>query len=371
MNSMPEDTDDLRDAHLRRALAHAPDHNVAPDWRLRKAILRRAHDAIGATDPDTDAAELERAARPWWRRAGERGGKDARRMRRFWSAAVATVLLAVLVGVLWQREPVPGPGLNAEAPAKPPSPPVPAPSAGPAQGGTGSVASLAESVTAPPPPPAPVAPALPELPPAAGSAALLAPTDLPPVRPRKESEATAQAPIGIDRAPTTPVAPRVAPAAPAAPVAPAAAPDAARKAPPAVRTDETDPPTFVALSTWNRITISRRGGESRSLPRAEARELNALLGSAALSAVGPRPLAGAPEWRVTLERSGEVLAVFEIAGAQVRWREGRTPAATGVPSAPALAALREALQRAVRPPDAAPAGISERPAEARASPRNP
>jgi hypothetical protein len=137
------------------------------------------------------------------------------------------------------------------------------------------------------------------------------------------------------------------------PTASAAAPDAARKAVPAVRTDDTEPPSFEALSSWSRLTISRRGGESRSLSRPEARELNALLGGAALSAVGPRPLGGTPEWRVTLERGGEVQAVLEIAGSQVRWREGRMPPATGVPSAPALAALRAALQSAVQPPTAA------------------
>jgi hypothetical protein len=130
-------------------------------------------------------------------------------------------------------------------------------------------------------------------------------------------------------------------------------PAPARKPPPTVRTEETDPPSFAALATWSRITISRRGGDSRSLSRPEARELNALLGSAALSAVGARPLTGTPEWRVTLERGVDSLAVFEISGAQVRWREGRAPAATGVPSPEALAALRQALQEAVRAPEAA------------------
>ena len=80
-------------------------------------------------------------------------------------------------------------------------------------------------------------------------------------------------------------------------------------------------------------------------------ELNALLGSAAISAVGPQPLAGAAEWRVTLERgNGEVLATLELGRNQVRWREGGKPATTGAPSAAALGALREALQRAVEPP---------------------
>ena len=133
-----------------------------------------------------------------------------------------------------------------------------------------------------------------------------------------------------------------APAPAAAGGAAALPPGPTRKPPPTVRTEETEPPSFDALASWSRITISRRGGESRSLSRPEARELNALLGSAALSAVGPRPLAGTPEWRVTLERGVDSLAVFEISGAQVRWREGRAPPATGVPSPAALAALRQA-----------------------------
>jgi hypothetical protein len=124
--------------------------------------------------------------------------------------------------------------------------------------------------------------------------------------------------------------------------------------PPSKRTDATEPPTFAALSQWNRITITQRDGQSRSLPRAEARDLNALLGSAAISAVGAQPLAGSPEWRITLERNGEVLAVFEVARSQVRWREGGAPSATGAPSAPALAALREALRDAVQSPEAVP-----------------
>ena len=117
-----------------------------------------------------------------------------------------------------------------------------------------------------------------------------------------------------------------------------------------MRTEATEPPTFAALAQWNRITIAQRGGETRSLSRSEARDLNALLGSAALSAVGPQPLAATPEWRITLERNGETLAVFEVARGQVRWREGRSPPATGAPSAPALAALRDALRDAVQQP---------------------
>jgi hypothetical protein len=134
-----------------------------------------------------------------------------------------------------------------------------------------------------------------------------------------------------------------------------------------VRTDETEPPNFQALANWSRLTISRRGGPSRTLTREEANDLNlnALLGSAAIAAVGPKPLAGTPEWKATLERAnGDVLAVFEVASTQVRWREGKTPPATGVPSGLALAGLREALAEAMRPPaPAAPRGAAA-PAEA-------
>jgi hypothetical protein len=165
------------------------------------------------------------------------------------------------------------------------------------------------------------------------------PTDPQATRPRKEEDASA--------------AQRQANAAKPS----AAPPGGSAAAPPApasnVRTDTTEPPTFDALSRWNRITITRRGGETRSLPRAEASDLNVLMGSAALSAVGPQPLRSAPEWHVTLERNGKVLAVFDVTPSQVRWREGKAPPATGVPSAPALSALRAALGNAVQQPAAA------------------
>ena len=34
MKASKDKRDDLHDAHLWRALEHAPDHNVAPDWRM-------------------------------------------------------------------------------------------------------------------------------------------------------------------------------------------------------------------------------------------------------------------------------------------------------------------------------------------------
>ncbi|MDM0032642.1 hypothetical protein QTI33_10945 [Variovorax sp. J22P271] len=334
MSAANDAPDDLRDDRLRKALAHAPDHQAVPGWRLRKAILREAHDAIGATDPVTDAAELERAARPWWQ--AERGGRRGKR----WGAVFVIALAALIAGVLWQRQP-PGPRLDAEvskdAPLRaPPKPPAQASAPAPADGSVASLLPSLERIPEPPPP-APAPPPPPRTPPPARVAP---PVAMPPP-PRSPATVTS-----IDERAPAQAAPGAAAALPPGP---------ARKPPPTVRTDDTEPPTFEALASWSRITISRRGGESRSLSRPEARELNALLGSAALMAVGPRPLAGTPEWRVTLERGPDSLAVFEIAGAQVRWREGRAPPATGVPSPDALAALRQALQEAVKAPEAAAA----------------
>ena len=384
MNASGTKQDDLHDAQLWRALEHAPDHHVAPDWRLRKAILKRAHDAIGALDPEEAEAELELAAHSGWQGIFVRRGK---RSRMPWKAAFVGVLVAVVVAVFWRREPAPIPRLDTEArvtaaapltkesltpssvegasaerstdaatsstppavaeapdsvaepapepplpPEPPPSPTVQAPKAQEAAAPQVPPEPEGQRVVSPLPPPAPA--------PTQGNAvARLVVPDSPSARSGKEVDASAQSPsANVDQSPA-----------------------AVKAAPPpsSVRTDATDPPTFAALSQWSRIRISRRGGQSRSFPRADALDLNALLGSAALSAVGPQALKATPEWRVTLERNGEVLAVFEIAASQVRWREGKTPAATGVPSGPALSALRDALSNAMQQPE--PSAPSESP----------
>lgn len=367
---------DLQDDALRRALAHAPDHTAVPHWRLRKAILERAHDAV-APFPATRMQEPE--TRPWWQRVAGLGSGS----RMPWNAAFATVLVATLVTVLWQREPVPGARpdgearVAAQAPAvsAPPAPTEPAPQAESApvlpSEPAAPVLEAPAAATAPPAltrpgadeaesrkkerreapaaqsaPPVPAAPVAPVAPAesSADAAARPAPRDSLAARARREEEAAAKQGFA------PPVSP---PAGPAVPGAAAGAARAARPASANVRTEATEPPTFAALSQWNRITIAQRGGASRSLSRAEALDLNALLGSAAITAVGGQPLASTPEWRISLERNDEVLAVFEVARGQVRWREGRAPPATGAPSAPALAALNEALRNAVQAPEAA------------------
>lgn len=384
MKASNANRDDLHDAHLWRALEHAPDHTVAPDWRLRKAILKRAHDAIGALDPEEAEAELELAAHSGWQGIFVRRGK---RSRMPWNAAFVAVLVAVAVTMFWRNEPAPIPrpdsdarvaagapqakeslaplafeGASAERPAD--SAPSPTPPA---------VAEVAEPVAAPAPEPvrlpepsspptvkaqrvqeavAPQVPQTPQTPPKPEG--LRAGSPLPPPAPAPtQSNAVARLVVPDSPAARSGKEENASATSPSAKAAPPPAPVTAAPPSSSVRTEATAPPTFAALSQWRRITITRRGGESRSFPRDEARDLNALLGSAALSAVGPQALKATPEWRVTLERNGEVLAVFEIAASQVRWREGKTPAATGVPSGPALSALREALSNAVRQPGAA------------------
>ncbi|MGJ7508183.1 hypothetical protein [Variovorax sp. GT1P44] len=379
MTATVDKVDELRDERLWQALEYAPDQNAAPDWRLRKAILKKAGDAVGAVDPYEAEAALELAARPWWRG----GASEGKRSRLPWVALFATLLVALLVTMLWRRDPViapqrdaepkvaepapqappipglaePGPPSNqvasrtaSSSPSAPPSaPPSVAKSAPPAPSPSVPPSALLPSTALPEPPPMPVAAPNPPVASAAPAPSVKSqpktpsPTTPPASTPKREgAEATAK-PVP----PTIPAVPpqastEVARAVPTPAPAPAPAPS------PNVRTEATEPPTFSALSQWTRMTIARRGGETRTVQREEARDLNALLGSAAISAVGSQPMRATAEYRVTLERNGNVLAVFEVAPTQVRWREGKTPPATGVPSAPALAALREALRDTVQ-----------------------
>ncbi|NDZ12869.1 hypothetical protein C7T35_30280 [Variovorax sp. WS11] len=415
-STLNDDKGELRDEALHRALLNAPDHTAAPNWRLRKAILDHAHDAV---TPFAAAAQPEAAERPRWQRLLGLGGQGGG-ARMPWNAAFATVLVGVLVTVLWQREPVPGarpdrdaqvsaPAQRSEAPAAPASPPPAAPAATPAPPPQAAERALPSSQDiAGGPAPVPEAPAESATAPAKGArpsrpAERPAPTPAPSELARRQADEAAlsastaaaakearkkeaAAPAGQPAPAPAAAPPAPAGAAPrgslsertrseeesasrqrfAAPAGPATVAGSARDAaeparegraaapptaaPPAP-TASPEPPSFSALSQWSRITITQRGGASRTLSRSEAQDLSALLGSAAISAVGAQPLAGTPEWRVTLERSnGDVMATFELGRNQVRWREGRGAAATGMPSASSLAALREALQHAVEPP---------------------
>ena len=373
----------LHDPLLKQALDHAPDQAATPDAALRQSIRVLAHEAVAPSLPAGPVG----AERPWWQRLLGIGGGVGSRMP--WNAAFATVLVGVLVTVMWQREPVPGAAPDAPMQERPAAPVPVAPPA--------AVTPAPKPAEAPPPPPAPsvLDTALAESR-AVTEAAKRALDERDRERERQarqaavDREATLAADKAVERAqqalareeaakmkaepplppavqwppvmtpePVAPAAPAVGAAPPAAAlraappasraagvIAPAPAPAAPTPAPVAPTPAQAPEPTFNALAQWTQLRISRKGAESRVLPRAEARELGGLVGSAALAGVGSQPLGGAVDWRIALERDGEVLGVLELAGGQVRWREKGVPPGTGQPSAGALSSLRQALEEA-------------------------
>ncbi|MGJ7490038.1 hypothetical protein [Variovorax sp. ZT4R33] len=374
------DADDgaLHDPLLRRALAHAPDHAATPDVALRQSIRVLAHEAVAPSLPAGPVG----AERPWWQRLLGIGGGAGSRMP--WNAAFATVLVGVLVTVMWQRQPVPGAEPDAPlqerhaapVPAQRPTPVAPETAPAPASPPPAGTAPSAQA----PAPSSVLDAALAEA--RANTEAAKRALD---ARDRERERHAREAAVdraaslaaekAVERAQQAlareqakrqaeqqlPPPTQWPPAMPAAPSAPApnaggaagalrAAPPAAAAAPvpPAPAAAATGPaadatPTFNALSQWTQLRVTR-GGDSRVVPRAEAPELGALVGSAALAGVGPQPLTGAVDWRIALERNGEVLGVLELAGGQVRWREKGLPAGTGAPGAGALSSLRQALE---------------------------
>ena len=127
---------ELRDARLKQALDHAPDAHMTVDERTRAAILAMAGKEVAA--PAATAVAVPRWKR-WF------GGSGSDRMP--WNAALATVLLATLVTVIWRNEEVPGARTGdqpiADAPVKAPA--ASSPVVGPA---SDAAAAAAATVTA-------------------------------------------------------------------------------------------------------------------------------------------------------------------------------------------------------------------------------
>lgn len=93
----PSDRDTERDAHLQGALRHAPDANAAPPAALSDAILRAAHGAVAqARRPArTATGSLHWLAAAWaWLGQPRLAG------------ALAGLMVATLVGVLWWDQPI-------------------------------------------------------------------------------------------------------------------------------------------------------------------------------------------------------------------------------------------------------------------------
>ena len=382
----------LHDPLLQQVLDHAPDQAATPDAALSQSIRVLAHEAVAPSLPAGPVG----AERPWWQRLLGIGGGAGSRMP--WNAAFATVLVGVLVTVMWQREPVPGVQLDAPQKERQAAPPAPVAAPDPAP-----EAKSAEAPPSPPPLPSVLDTTLAESR-AITEAANRALDERDRERERQDRqaatdrEATIAADKAVERAqqalareeaakmraepplpppvqwppampapmtpatPAAPAAPSTKPASPgtamrAAPLAESTAPSRAAgiasPPPPSAPSASAAPapsqapePTFNALAQWTQLRITRNGADSHVLPRAEARDLGGLVGSAALAGVGSQPLTGAVDWRIALERDGEVLGVLELAGGQVRWREKGVQPGTGQPGAGALSSLRQALEEA-------------------------
>ena len=86
---------DMRDARFQKALQEAPDAGARPAPQVGQAIRDAARNAL-PTPPGPLAMD------PWWLRLWRSTAMPAAP----WNAAFATLLVAVLVTVMWVREPV-------------------------------------------------------------------------------------------------------------------------------------------------------------------------------------------------------------------------------------------------------------------------
>lgn len=331
----------LRDARLQRALDAADEEPSRPQPHTRDAVREAARRAVASK------------AMPWWRRLWP-ADRGAARMP--WNAAFATVLLAVLVGVLWQDKQVPGVRSDspvADAPAPAPAA-TPSPTA-PLQPAASAAAPAAEAAPAagPRPAPAPARAAPParerlsrdeateqrllqrsledaavaqarreaasaEVADAQGAASRSAPAAVAPAAP---------APT-LSPAPQPAAAPPLAKAAPptfsqAAPgagaAAPAQAPAAARA--PAARDQAAAP--AISWEGWTELRIAADGREL-VLSRRRAPQLSELINRAARAAQTAAPTAPAAQGQVPtasyeLSTRGTLLAVLEVGDTHARF----------------------------------------------------
>lgn len=112
----------LRDARLAQALRHMPDAHMQPGAQTRLAVLRHAQEALAASAGS--AAEAPVQTRRWWQSTSPTA----------WGGALASVLVASFITLMWYDQPVPDAnpeGLpaaqEAAAPAAPPALALPSP----------------------------------------------------------------------------------------------------------------------------------------------------------------------------------------------------------------------------------------------------
>ncbi|MDA7416849.1 hypothetical protein PGB34_10775 [Xenophilus arseniciresistens] len=335
MSQAPNAHDDLApDARWQRMLDHAPDAQVQPSAATRAAILEAAHRAVQAPAAKPVAGGTSFFLLRWLDRLLPRASAP-------WSAALATVVMAFFITLIWQGEPVPQAqpdgdraALSREAPqaemAPPAAPAAPAPMPQAAPAPATSAPGPAAVEPAPAQPAAPNAEASreqhkrapPPAEPAAPQARLRAPIES--QRDALEAGATAaDARQAEARAP--------APAAAAPPPAPIAAPE------------------FPSWQQWTELQFTDAQGRSGTVPRERAAELTALL-----EQVLPLPRAEARDaalpasvdGRLTLRQGARVLGTLELGGNAVRWHAAGAAPAFALPPPAALSALRTWLAQA-------------------------
>lgn len=272
------------DRHLQKALAHAPDGDVTPPPHVSAQILAAAHRQVAEAAPRPTASPAA-----WWRKPWGASG------------ALATVLMAGVLTLLWQEEP-PGPAVDQAAPA-----PAAAPAANPVPSSSPPAADTTLPTQPARPPARAATPAAAAAPPAQKTAAATESTATTPVQAAAPPPALA---VTAAAEPAVPTAQDRAPAAALRAAAPAPAPAAATAAAPAAAPARlaapTDRPALPSLQAMDRL--SWLGDESRPVP--DAAWLQQLFAAAGLDWV---------RWASPPESAPSKPA------ATLRWQRGGTP----------------------------------------------
>ncbi|NPC58893.1 hypothetical protein [Caenimonas soli] len=282
---------DMRDARLRRALESAPDADLLPDRRTRRAVLDAARQALAPPPPAA-----------WWQKLWQ--GMGNRSMP--WNAALASVVIATLVTVLWREREIPT-AMPDMAQTREPSP-----------------AAEPPVVSPPAQPSAAVTP-----PPAATPARKPAPATTKPQPAESPRERRAEAAVDAMRdqeqrelAKSVPSPQSAAPGAPAM-----------------SRAEST------AAIHWTHLRIASQG-RTWEVAREQAPGLAQLLNGMAREARSQEALEAAVTHRIELTREGQPAGVIELAGAQLRWTlAGLGGTYTTRPEPARLQALREEINR--------------------------
>ena len=336
----PTQADALRDARLVQALLHMPDAHLQPTEALRASVLQAAEHALRspATAPPVSATQgtLAQRLRNAWH-AGWRwlAGPSSERVP--WAGALASLLLASLITVMWTgREPPETPAQGDPVPTVAVAPPLP----GPAGTRLPSVAEemRAAPVTAPQPD-APAPRAKPSLPDPAGEVAKSTAAPAAPVAgARPPAPLAAAAPPPFESAVSDG---RPAPSPQPAHAAETAPPAALQTIPPAARLAKASPAPQVPAATEVTVRVSIEG-QTHILRAEQASALLAALRTlptpaAAATDVAPLPVdradatAALPAPGLAARREAERAAFsvetsagerWDISAGQVRFRQG-------------------------------------------------